>query len=305
MVTTKRPARRISLVQDLKMIRRGIRMGTCSTGDQAQRLYELFPDNLLMTDRTHYHNQGYWRNPDDTLDDACEALALLLAEHAGFAAGDRVLDAGFGEGDQDFLWLETYRLAKIVGLNVTPRQAQSAQKRARERGLSDQIDFRIGSATEIDQPAGSFDRVVALESAFHFLTRERFFKESYRILRPGGVLAAADVIPLTDDDASSSRKTGLFTYAYPVENRYAAGKYESLLRSAGFTNVRLTSIRENVFAHWIAYMARKMEDPDFQATISRLTHRWLRRAMTDTARMTEDVSGLDYVIAVAEKPGGP
>ncbi len=299
MAVTERP----SFLRDVMTVGRAIRLGMCSPDMQARRLYELFPDSLLL-ERTSYLNMGYWQSPDDTLDDAGEALAELLADQAGFREGDRVLDAGFGYGDQDFLWLRRHGLAKVVGLNVTPRQVRVAQNKAREQGLADRLDFREGSATTMDFAPDSFDRVVALEAAFHFVSREQFFKQAYGVLRPGGVLATADVVPLDAHEAEKGReaKKGLFTFAYPDENRYEGEEYMSRLRAAGFTNVRLTSIRDKVFEPWIAFVAKKMNDPDFRGSVSKLTYRLLGGVMSDKARMREDVAGLDYVIVVAEKP---
>ncbi len=56
MVTTKWPL----LLTDVMMVGRAIRLGRSSTDDQARRLYELFPDNLVMTERTCHLNMGYW-----------------------------------------------------------------------------------------------------------------------------------------------------------------------------------------------------------------------------------------------------
>jgi erythromycin 3''-O-methyltransferase len=291
-----------SLLSDVVMVGKAIRLGRSSLDDQSRRLYELFPDNVLMTERTHYHNQGYWRSPADTLDDAGENLALLVSEQGGFRAGDRVLDAGFGYGDQDFFWLKRYGLAKVVGLNVTPRHVRFAQARAREQGLTDQLDFREGSATDMNFAPGSFDRVVAVESAFHFITREKFFRQAYEVLAPGGVLVTADVIPLNAHEAAKERKSGLFSFAYPDENRYDGEEYLARLKGAGFTNTRLTSIRDQVFEPWIEYTVRKLDDPDFRARVSKLSYRWLHGTMSSKDRMSQDVAGLDYVVVVAEKP---
>jgi erythromycin 3''-O-methyltransferase len=114
-----------------------------------------FPPDLLMTQRTHHLNMGYWRTPEDTLDDASENLALLVAQSAGFAEGDRVLDNGFGYGDQDFLWLQRYKLAQMVGLKSPPSciRGPGQGPRAGTRGPA---GLPGGSATGMQLPPGSF-----------------------------------------------------------------------------------------------------------------------------------------------------
>lgn len=158
--------------------------------------------DLLSTDVATAHglylNLGYWTGEEKTLDEACRGLADLLARQAEMGPGDRILDLGFGFADQDIHWMETYRPAHILGLNLTASQVAVARQRVEALGHAERIELREGSATDIPLASGSVDTVLALECAFHFRTRERFFAEALRVLRPGGRLVTADIIPLPD-----------------------------------------------------------------------------------------------------------
>src|SRR5207249_7549926 len=129
-----------------------------------------------------YLNFGYWKHGAKTLDEAGQALADLLAGVTQLAPGDEVLDVGFGFGDKDCLWHDAYQPRKITGVNVTPAQVRAARKRAARRGLNDSISFLEGDATLLPFPDEHFTVVFALECAFHFWTREDFFREAFRVL---------------------------------------------------------------------------------------------------------------------------
>ncbi len=158
------------------------------------RVYDLLSTDVA-TENGLYLNLGYWTG-EQTLDEACQALAALVAERAAMGPGDRVLDVGFGFADQDIYWLRTYAPDHIQGLNITASQVAVARGRVKDLGLEERIDLREGSATDMPLPSNSVDTVVALECAFHFKTRERFFEEAFRVLRPGGRLVTADIIPM-------------------------------------------------------------------------------------------------------------
>ncbi|MER6826154.1 methyltransferase domain-containing protein [Streptosporangium sp. NPDC000563] len=291
---------RISLWHDVLAVSRSIRLSMASPETRAKRAYEIFPPSTwtALNEHSSYLNFGYWRDGPDTLDDACEALAEKLGDAAGFREGDRILDAGFGYGDQDFMWLERHDPAKIVGLNVTPTHVRIAQEKARARGLDDRLIFQEGSATAMTFEPGSFDRVVALESALHFRTRDEFFRQAHHVLRPGGVLATADVVPLNVDNGG---RRELFSTSVPEENLYDGNEYVARLRAAGFAHVQLTSIRDHVYEPWCKWAERKLDDQAFQQKVTWVYRRWLHRELADDTRMRQKFAGLDYVIVVAEK----
>ena len=255
------------------------------------------------TERGLWLNLGYWPRAQ-TLDDACIAMAELLARRSDMRAADRVLDVGFGFADQDIHWARHQRPSAIVGLNITASQVAVARARVADLGLNDRIDLREGSATAMPLPDASFDLVTALECAFHFRTRERFFAEAYRVLRPGGRLAVADILPMPPAGRWSERlkqdaSWALMASKFPVpqENRYSRDEYAARLGASGFTQVTVESIRHEVFGPLHRYLTR---DPTPVARLHPLARLPARLALSLDADTV--YRGLDYVLAVARKP---
>jgi erythromycin 3''-O-methyltransferase len=191
--------------------------------------------------------------------------------------------------------------------------AATARRRARERGLDDVVSFSQGSATALTFAAGSFDKVCAVECAHHFLTREDFFGQAFKVLEPGGVLTLADVIPVTDPATGAippKPKNGIFG-TFQQENWYPRSDYEERLRKAGFDNIRIRSIRDQVIAPFLTYFNERISGTDIQASglsrmllnATRLQIRKYKAAKASGKRLPQDQGAdLDYVIVTADKP---
>ena len=268
----------------------------------ARELYSLLATRAFTTHGL-YLNLGYWKSAQN-IDEACAALAMLVAEAAGMGPDDDVVDVGFGFADQDMLWMERFAPRQITGLNVTPVQVRLARQRVRRRGMADRITLIEGSATAMPLPDACCDIVTAVECAFHFHTREKFLVEAFRVLRPGGRLVLADVIRAAPEADGWRRRVQDFTwsqfaqkFAVPPANADQRAPYAVKLRAAGFGTVDVTPIGEHVFRGWHRALG---EDGALFARLplaGRLPYRLLRNFDARTV-----YGAFDYVLATARKP---
>jgi len=267
---------------------------------RARVVYELLSTRSTLGERSLYLNLGHWVEAT-TYDAACQELADLLAQAAGLGAGDEVLDVGFGFADADLFWMERYAPKRIVGLNITPMQVQLARRRVAERGWQDRIDLQEGSATRMPFAQAEFDKVMALECCFHFDTREDFFRETFRVLRPGGRLAVADVVPLPVASKSFlvrlGEDLGRAFWQIPAVNLYPKDVYLAKLARAGFENVQVRSIREQVFEPFARYARGRLQEPEIEQRMHPLVRAFWRSSVRDAAAF----DSVDYIIATADK----
>jgi microcystin synthetase protein McyJ len=270
--------------------------------------YKFLGDDVLEAqnqgfenpDKPLWLNLGYWKTAR-SYPDAAADLARKLADAARLGPGDVVVDAGFGFGEQDLLWVRERDVARIVGVNVTDLHVQVAKQRVAARGLQDRIDLRLASATELPLEAASVDKVVALESAFHFDTRERFFEEAARVLKPGGRIALADCMPFVGEKPSGlANRWGWRRWGVPPANIYDREVYAQKLAAKGFTNVEVESIRHHVFPGMHRYAEQRQRGVPMHEAKVEISEQDVRDCLGLEAWRKQ--GGLtDYVIIAAQK----
>jgi len=182
-----------------------------------------------------YTNMGWWGDGAGDVTSACEALLARVARWARIDEAETLLDVGFGTGGPLVFWGRASG-ARIWGVNRSQDQTAVATTLVRNDVAGDRIFPTRGDASALAFPAESFDAVLAVEAAFHFATRESFFQEAWRVLRPGGRLVMTDIVP-------SSEYRGLarlcwwifdrFVHA-PAANRVTAEALRIQLEELGF-----------------------------------------------------------------------
>lgn len=129
----------------------------------------------------------FWEEPVPT-----EALVEFLSENE-LRKGSKTLDIGCGEG-RDSVFLAK-RGFKVVGVDVSPAALRCAKERSEKEKVK--MDLLIADIVTLPMKDGIFELSVNI-GCLNMLTiqdmRDRHLKESYRVLKDGGVYFSCNSI---------------------------------------------------------------------------------------------------------------
>lgn len=213
------------------------------------------PDCTLARAFERHVHWGYFETPetaDDTAEGyivAAEQLTRRICGRAGAGDGSAILDVGCGFGGTVDHLNRHVSGCDLVGLNVDGRQLAAARERVLPRGTNT-VSFVEGDACAMPLGDRRFDTVLAVECAFHFRSRRRFFREVRRVSKPGATLVLTDFV--LNADRAAELGTWMTTNAAPETAFYGSNRVPPT--SAGYARIaeraKLTLVSdEDITAH--------------------------------------------------------
>jgi arsenite methyltransferase len=157
---------------------------------------------------------------------------------AAMQPGEVVVDLGSGAGFDCFLAAQRVGpTGRAIGVDMTHEMLNKARENAAKVGASN-VEFRLGELEHLPIADNTADVVISNCVINLVPDKAQVFRETFRVLKPGGRVAVSDIVntaPLPADlQADPSFICGC------VAGAASADRVEAWLREAGFTDVRIT-----------------------------------------------------------------
>ena len=250
----------------------------------------------------HIHH-GYWEGGESPVA-AQVKLVERLAGRAEIPRGSRVLDVGCGVGGSS-LWLARELGCSVLGVTISPVQAEMAREKARAEGMSDRARFEAADANRLATGPGSFDAVWVIECSEHLADKARFVARCARALKPDGVLALCAWLACDEPaPASHKRLVADICRGMLCPSLASMSDYAGWMRESGFYRV----VAEDVTPHvqetwgWCAALARREEVRALLGVADERTRRFVETF--PLMQMAYDVGAMGYGMFTARKAGG-
>ena len=147
--------------------------------DISESLYDLF------LDANRQYSCAYFKNENDTLEQAQENKMNHITKKLNIQANQKVLDIGSGWGTLA-IHIAKKTNASVTGITLSENQLEYSKKKAKELNLGNQVEFKLADYRELNE---KFDRIVSV-GMFEHVGRKfyrKYFNTVSKLLSDQGI----------------------------------------------------------------------------------------------------------------------
>jgi cyclopropane-fatty-acyl-phospholipid synthase len=224
--------------------------------DVSNAFYRMVLGPSLTYSCAVFHDAG------DTLEQAQANKYELICRKLDLQPGMRLLDIGCGWGGM-VMHAAQHHGVRAVGVTISSRQAELAEKRVGEAGLSDQVEIRLEDYREIDD--GPYDGISSI-GMFEHVGEDHlaeYFTRLRALVRPGGRVVNHGISRPPGHKARLPRRSFINRYVFPDGELHEVGRVVSVMQSADFEVRHVESLREHyalTLRHWVANLESNWDE---------------------------------------------
>ena len=268
--------------------------------------YDLSNDfyRLLLGPSMTYSCARFIR-PDDSLETAQAAKYELICQKLGLAEGMRLLDVGCGWGGMA-MHAATHHGVEVVGVTISPSQAELARRRVADAGLDGSVEIRLQDYRDLAERHERFHAVSSIGMFEHVgmaRTSEYFSVLAGRLEPHGRLLNHAISTP---EGSRPGRHSFLSRYVFPDGELQDVGMVVRSMQDQGLDVRDVEGLREHyplTLRSWLANLDNQWDEA--VALVGRRRARiWRLYLMGSIVSFEGAAVGVHQVLAVRLDKGG-
>jgi cyclopropane-fatty-acyl-phospholipid synthase len=215
---------------------------------------------------------AYFRDAEDTLDDAQEQKLDLICRKLRLQPQERFLDIGCGWGSLVLHAANKYHV-HAQGITLSREQEQVAKQRIEQTSLAQRCAVELRDYRESDGVQSTFDKIASVGMFEHVGLKNlaQYFSTVRRLLRPGGVFLNHGI---TRSYTSATRKASFIDrYVFPDSQLVTLSQVLEAAESQGLEVRDVENIREH-----------------YELTL----RRWVEGLLRNSGTLLQHVSGATY-----------
>ena len=214
----------------------------------------------LWLDRNMVYSCAYFRDHEQSLDDAQHDKLDYLCRKLRLQPGQKLLDIGCGWGALA-IWAAEHYGVKVHGVTLSKEQQALAVERIKQAGLKDSITIELRDYRDLKEST-KYDRIVSVGMFEHIGVKNFpvYFGKIKRLLKPGGLFLNHG-ITIKDNQRRSPLKRFINQYIFPDGELARISDVNDAMEKAGFEIVDVESLRRHyalTLRRWVEALQKKM-----------------------------------------------